>query len=213
VTIIIQPVFNGQPLMLNEGSYTDEHGDTLNIEVFKFYLTHVALDYPGNRSILIRKAFLFNAEDSDALSFSADNMAEGSISGISFTLGVDSIDNTSGANEDDLDPVKGMYWVWNSGYIMAKLEGRSKVCKTLHHGFEFHIGGYMPPCNAARAVHISLPEHTAINAGENTVITIHADVSVWFKENVDLALLNNIVTPGKEAGLMADRYAKMFSAR
>ena len=42
---------------------------------------------------------------------------------ISFTIGVDSAQNVSGAQTDALDPAKGMFWNWNTGYIMAKLEG------------------------------------------------------------------------------------------
>ena len=213
--------------------YVDGHGDTLTIETVKFYLTHVALGMlpppPGRPvssvatipsvhqlnpavykiGIEIKKSFLFNAEDSNAYSFTAD--AIGDFNGILFTLGVDSADNTSGANEDALDPINGMYWAWNSGYIMAKLEGRSNVCHTLHHAFEFHIGGYMPPYNTARAVHLDLPQPVTVKNGENVLIKINADVAAWLKGNLDLSRINSIVIPGKEASLMADKYAQMFS--
>jgi hypothetical protein len=47
------------------------------------------------------------------------------ITGIRFLLGVDSARNVSGIQTGALDPARGMFWTWNSGYVMAKIEGSS----------------------------------------------------------------------------------------
>jgi hypothetical protein len=39
---------------------------------------------------------------------------------LSFVIGVDSARNVSGAQTGALDPANGMFWTWNTGYIMAK---------------------------------------------------------------------------------------------
>jgi hypothetical protein len=140
------------------------------------------------------------------------DVPEGVYDQLSFTLGVDSIANTSGANGGDLDPIKGMYWAWNSGYIMAKLEGRSKACKTLHHAYEYHIGGYMPPYNTARQVTLKLRQPITAKKGTTNTVQLSADVSKWFS-GIDLRSVNSIVIPGKEAMQMADRYTTMFSVQ
>lgn len=210
VTIIIEPVFNGTPLQLTDKYYINEHGDSLFIDLFRFYITNLEL-YAGDLKVKDANAHLVDAENTATQTFSVAGIASGSYTSVRFTLGVDSIANKSGANSGDLDPTTGMYWAWNSGYIMAKLEGRSKVCKTLHHAFEFHIGGYMPPYNAARLVELQLPKGAMVTNESNTTIRIKADAAAWFSGKLDLATFNNVVIPGKEANLIADKYARMFS--
>ena len=39
-------------------------------------------------------------------------------------LGVDSVLNYNGVHEGALDPINGMYWTWQTGYIHCKLEGK-----------------------------------------------------------------------------------------
>jgi len=209
VVFDISPEFNGQPLILGSQFYVDEHGDTLYIDALRFYLTNIS--FTGYDNALNTNSFLYDAADSDTHSFVIKKIPGGNYSILQFTVGVDSIANTSGANDGDLDPVHGMYWAWNSGYIMARLEGRASVCRTLHHAFEFHIGGYKHPFNTARVVALRLPPTFAIGKRGIPVISLKVDVSAFFTQNLDLAKVNNIVTPGREASSMADKYAKMFS--
>lgn len=74
-------------------------------------------------------------------------------------IGIDSTTNSLGAMAGDLDPVSGMYWTWQSGYINVKLEGTRKVGEAIEK-FEFHLGGYAAPYNSYRMV--QLPYGTAI---------------------------------------------------
>jgi len=209
VLIELIPVFNGKPLKLTNQYYINAHGDTLYIDAFRFYMANIS--FTGHRNALNTNSHLYDAADSDTYAFIIKNIPPGAYSNLQFTLGVDNIANTSGANGGDLDPAKGMYWAWNSGYIMAKLEGRSKVCKTLHHAFQFHIGGYMPPYNAARVVTLKLPASFTIGRSGIPCISLKVDVAAWFSGDFDLAKVNDIAVPGKEAAMMADKYAKMFS--
>lgn len=65
---------------------------------------------------------------------------------VSFNIGVDSSTSVAGILTGDLDPRKGMYWAWQSGYINFKLEGilNTKVQQP----FQYHIGGYAGKLNA-----------------------------------------------------------------
>ena len=210
ITLVIEPEYNGRPLKLANQYYINGHGDTLYIDLFKFYITNLKLSL-GSSYVTYPDSHLIDAEIKASQTFYIDNVPAGSFTSLQFMIGVDSISNTDGANYGDLDPAKGMYWAWNSGYIMAKIEGRSKVCKTLHHAFEFHIGGYMPPYNAARTVNIKLPHAIEVQNGKNIIIRIKADAAAFFTDNLDLSKINSIVTPDKEANMMADNYARMFS--
>ncbi len=209
ITIVIEPMFGDQPLQLSDKSYVDNFGDTLYIDLFRFYMTDLDFDLRGDTTfVLAGYSQLVDAEDKNTLSFSV-KIPAGTYNSFNFTAGVDSVDNTSGANGGDLDPSMGMYWAWNTGYIMAKLEGHSKVCKTLHHAFEFHIGGYMPPYNAARNIAIALPRAMIVDHDTRNTVRVKADVAAWL--TTSLAKVNSIVIPGKDAAAMADNYAKMYS--
>ena len=91
------------------------------------------------------------------------------------------------------------------------MEGRSTVCKTRHHAFQLHIGGYKQPNNAARIVNMSLPKNAVVKNGTKTIIHIKADAAAWFKNKLELAKTNEIMIPGKDACMIADKYAQMFS--
>ncbi|MFT7156465.1 MAG: hypothetical protein ACI8Q1_001480 [Parvicella sp.] len=73
----------------------------------------------------------------------------------SFYIGVDSTTNVSGALAGDLDPTKGMYWAWQSGYINFKMEG-TYIYKTETTEFNYHLGGYLTPYSNAQKVELSL---------------------------------------------------------
>jgi hypothetical protein len=210
LTIIITPVFNGKPIKLSDQYYVNHQGDTLYIDLFRFYVTNMKLT-GASRTVADLNSHLIDAEDTATRTLHVDNVTAGSYTSIQFTAGVDSVANTSGANGGDLDPAKGMFWAWNTGYVMAKLEGRSAACNTLHHAFEFHIGGYMPPNNTARQVTLALQHPIEIRPGGNTIVNIKADAAAWFKGSGGLAQLNSVVIPGKAASLIADNYAQMFS--
>lgn len=69
---------------------------------------------------------------------------------ITFLIGVDSLHNVSGAQTGALDPVNDMFWTWNSGYVMAKLEGNSSSSPQMNQKFEYHIGGYSGKHNVVK---------------------------------------------------------------
>lgn len=134
---------------------------------------------------------------------------------ISFTIGVDSARNVSGAQTDALDPAKGMFWNWNTGYIMAKLEGTSP--RSSQGGrFEFHIGGFSGPNNTVKELTPLLfpfPQNVDLKPGQTTEMFITADAYAWFSVPHDIKLSENpvISTTGDLARQMAENYSDMFT--
>ncbi len=208
VEIDLRAVFKNRILRTGDKPYVSPHGDTFYVDIFRFYITNIS--FLGERSVTLTNSHLFDVADTNSYSFLVKNVPPGVYHSVRFIVGVDSIANVSGANSGDLDPVNGMYWAWNSGYIMAKFEGHSNVCKTLHNAFEFHIGGYMTPYNAARTVTLKIPEEFRVGRQSMPGISLTADVAAWFADKLDLSRTNSIMIPGKNACMMADNYAKMF---
>ena len=104
----------------------------------------------------------------------------------------------------DLDPIKGMYWAWQSGYINMKIEGKSPSCKTRKNEFQFHLGGYLQPNYAMRKVEI--------NYNSNNNVNIGIDLKEFFS-NIKLSQMNSVMIPGKPAMELADVSVKMFYAQ
>lgn len=210
--IRIKPVFNGSELKLNDQVYLNANGDSIYIDVFKFYLSNLCIKSSHNKLFCEAASYhLVDAEDSLTHSIIIKNIPTGNYSELQFAIGVDSIKNVSGALSGDLDPIKSMYWAWNTGYIAAKLEGHSNSCKTNHHSFEYHVGGYLPPFQSLRKNTVQLNE-LIISANKRTYLDIYADVSEWFKSplNIKVSELTSIVIPNKQSVMMADNYADMI---
>ena len=118
-------------------------------------------------------------------------------------LGVDETYNTSGANAGDLDPVNGMFWSWQSGYINFKIEGVSPSCITRKNKFQFHIGGYKAPYQTIRELDIKL------KALKNQAIVVYIEVSNFF-DSIELSNDNQVTIPGIKASQIADQLPKLF---
>jgi hypothetical protein len=124
--------------------------------------------------------------------------------GIKFRLGVDSTTNVSGAMGGDLDPSKGMYWSWQSGYINFKLEGRNTKCPGRNNEFHFHLGGYASSFASIQTVTLTT---------ENTnSIAIQFDVQ-QFLSGIDLTTQNNIMIPGNDAVILSRKAASIFTIK
>jgi len=209
--IRLLPVFGNVPLELNGPYYHLNSKDSTKIKTFKFYLSNLELEAENGKLFFEKNSYhLIDAEETESTEFttvveSADYIY------FNCSIGVDSAKNTAGILSGDLDPVKGMFWAWNTGYIAAKLEGVSPLCKTKGQEFDFHVGGYMYPFNSFRKMRFQLPVGK-FKQGKTTVIELFADVSEWLKD-VDLKVMNHIVVPGKEAMKMADNYKAMLKIK
>jgi len=202
--------FGSQTLYL-DSAYVTPLGDTLHITGLKFYVSSWQL-HNAKGWHKVGEAHLVDIEEERSTHFNITQVPSGSYDSIRLVIGVDSLYSTNGAHSGDLDPMKGMYWAWNTGYIMAKMEGKSNVCNTLHHAFEYHIGGYMHPNNAARTVQFPLLD--LIVGGKSGVMqpNLQMDVNAaqWFANGVDIKQTNSILIPGAAAMKMADNYSNML---
>ncbi|HMS30137.1 MAG TPA: hypothetical protein PKD32_09810 [Saprospiraceae bacterium] len=175
-------------------------GDTLIFDKLKFYITHLELF--ENDSLVLRsdeKAYLLDM--SDASSLSIPLQFEGKFNLLRFRIGIDSLLNVSGVLDGVLDPTKGMYWTWQSGYINFKLEGRSSICPARRHKFYWHIGGYLTPYQTQQEVSLDVKEDS------NICVLLALDELV---RRIDLTNTYQVMSPGEPAVKIADDLVHMF---
>lgn len=119
-----------------------------------------------------------------------------------FIFGIDSSTQVSGAMSGDLDPTKGMYWTWQSGYINFKLEGTSASCPTRNNQFQFHLGGYQFPNNCTQQINFPLD-----SIRDASALTLQLDS---FFAHVDLRKTHRIMRTGNQAVALTQLLSKSF---
>ncbi len=171
-------------------------GTSVRVSTFRFYAGFPIVTGDGQANLLPYHYHLVDAEDSASWSVAIPPSAPAY-----FVLGVDSLTNVSGAFGGDLDPIKGMYWAWNSGYINLKLEGNSPASPYASREFELHLGGYLPPYAAAH--HVLLP-----NPGSEDMV-VRVDI-LPLLEAADVRSKCNVMSPGDDAVRLSRVAATMF---
>ena len=200
-------------IALYDSSYTNPFGEKYTINKFRYYVSNISLKSDAEDFEFKDQFYLIDEKitESQHLSFS---IPEGNYESIKFLLGVDSLHNVSGAQTGALDPIKDMFWTWNTGYVMAKLEGNSPASTLVNHKYEFHVGGFSGKYNVLKNIELNFPENKALHfaAGKTTEIIINADVDAWWQNpnEIKISEKGNINAPGKWALAISDNYAKMF---
>ena len=129
------------PWDINTAFKHPKTGDTLTFTEFSFYVSNVRLkNEDGTWWSEPESYHLVCAKCTDKNFFVLNDVPAGNYTEMEYTLGVDSTRNVSGAQTGDLSPTKGMFWSWNSGYIMLKAEGQSP--QSADGSFTFHLGGF-----------------------------------------------------------------------
>ena len=114
-------------LIFKTKEYVNELGQKYTVTKFKYYISNIQLINDSGKVFSSEEYFLINEDEPQSKGFSVKDVPPGNYKTLSFIIGVDSLRNCSGLQEGALDPVKGMFWAWNTGYIFLKLEGLSKV--------------------------------------------------------------------------------------
>ncbi len=204
------------PLTLDQTlRYENMNGDSFSVELYKYYITNVAfMDNLGNTWFEPNSYHLVDAADTSSIKVYIDSMPSGTYTNVSFMIGVDSTRNVSGTQSGALDPAKGMFWTWSSGYIMAKVEGRSPSSTTSFDLLVFHIGGYAGQFAGQRVATPSFNSDIAtVTTTSVPKIHVKSDLNEWFQSPniIDFSSISNVSTPSAFSVLVADNYANMFS--
>ena len=201
-------------LILDTKDYLNANGDTFSVSKLNYYISNVKLTASDNSVFSETESYhLLQASDAASLKFNLVGLPEKNYTSITFTLGVDSLRNVSGAQTGALDPTKGMFWNWNSGYIMAKMEGMSPQSGDAMGMLMLHVGGFSGANNVLKTITINFPSSINVNHHAMPQVKLKADLAQWFKspETIDFATTYMIHMPGASAKKVADNYADMFS--
>ena len=192
--------FDENPLELNK-TYISKNKDTLQIDLVKFYISEIQIEYADKTFFSQSNSYhLIDIENQNSLKIPICKTDNKIVNKIKFNIGIDSLSSVSGALSGDLDPIKGMYWAWQSGYINMKIEGKSNSCKTRKNEFQFHIGGYLKPNYAMRKV-VLFPKSNNLDVVVNFAS---------FFDKTQLSETNSVMIPGKKAMELANLSTKMF---
>jgi hypothetical protein len=193
--------------------YKNQNGDDFTVTKFNYYICNIKLNkIDGSNFAEVESYHLLEHNTPASLNFNLAKVPAGTYNSISFTIGVDSLRNVSGAQSGALDPAKGMFWSWSSGYIMLKLEGTSPQSTQAGNILRIHVGGFSGANNTVKTVSIDFPNTITVNANENH-IHLSADVAKLFGPSniTSFASTSVIHMAGADAKKIADNYASMFS--
>lgn len=207
-------VVNGAPLVLNTTTYTNPAGENYTISKFKYYVTNIEVSNAFSLAKEKESYHLVDQANTASQSFTFD-AGVNTYTNISFLLGVDSTRNVSGAQTGALDPLNDMFWTWNSGYIMAKMEGNSPASTQINNKVEYHIGGFAGANSVLKKITLTVPSGKLIDVkeGKTSEIKITADFNTWWQNpnTITIATIPVWMTPGPQSKAIADNYAKMFT--
>lgn len=204
------------PMTLGTATYTNTFGEPYTINKFKYYISNVRLGLSGSATTEIEKESYHLVDESlpGSRSFSFE-APENNYVTLSFLIGVDSIRNVNGAQTGALDPLNDMFWNWNSGYIMAKMEGTSPRSNQVGNKVEYHIGGFSGVNNVLKTITMTFPggKPVIIKSGGTSEIILEADIDKWWQSpnDIKIADLPICTTPGALAKKVADNYSNMFT--
>lgn len=165
---------------------------TGDIQTLKFYISNLSF-LDSNETFFQPKTqfYLIDFEEPSIHPIDINFPENFTPSTMHFTLGIDSATNVAGVMGGALDPMKGMYWTWQSGYINFKIETPQLI---------YHIGGYSPPFNCAREISIE-------NIGLSSTIGIDID-ALLADRPADTP--TNIMSPNIFAVNIANKLSTLF---
>lgn len=221
-------VLGDKNLQLNTGSYTNAAGENFSVSLCQYFISNIQLKAAdGSKYIVPQDSSYFLVRESDpATQFLHVKVPVGDYTGLTFTVGVDSLRNTMDVSQRTgvLDPSAGMddgmYWGWNSGYIFFKLEGLSSaapVDPTGQNKFRYHIGGFggfqAPTLNNIKIITLDLTAGGLphVQQGRESNIHIMVDILKMFNGSTTLSIAENPTVMFSDYSVhIADNYVKMF---
>lgn len=213
VSFTFANVAGSKPLVLDNEWYLTENGDSLKVSIYKYYITNIVLHTDSSEFKEWESYYLIDESKPASKSFTVDSIPLGKYNKVSFLIGVDERRNKAGAQTGALDPINTMFWDWNTGYIMAKLEGISPQSAIVGKTVSYHIAGFQTGNSVIRKVTLNLPQPLEVNGTTVKNIHLKSDMLEWFKTPRTIKIEDTYVigSEGAEAVRMADNYADMFT--
>ena len=202
---------NGKEISLRDSTYTNPFGETYTVSKLRFYIGQLSVPGSGYK-FGEDDYYLVNAANEMPIEI---NLKPGSYNSLQFLLGVDSLHNCSGAQTGALDPTNDMFWTWNSGYVMYKLEGTSPASTADLNRIEHHVGGYKGENNVATPIKLTTTQPFRILENKTTVLVIENNLDHYWKGQNDIKISDGalIMTPGPLSKKIAANFSNLFTIK
>jgi len=200
ITVTIIPLWGKEKLSLNK-IYYELNSAKINIKTLKFYITAFKTLKKDKPVYSEKNSFhLIDLANKKSLTWDLIKGGKNQFDEINFQLGVDSLTNESGARGGDLDPTKGMYWTWQSGYINFKMEGflHENGKKT---NFNYHLGGYQNSFNSIQTI--------SLKAKHTKVIQIGFDIKAFINK-INIKASPKVMSPSVKSVELSNFISKCF---
>lgn len=200
-------------------NFLNSSGETFQVSTLRYYISNVKLKKPDGSFTVIPKTYHLvsavrnNANLNASPIITIPNVPEGNYSGVSFLIGVDSVQTESGAQTGDLSPDLGMLWVWE-GYSPLEFMGKSAASKSSDKSFSYQIFGYKEPHNASQTISCDFGT-SLLMAKQNATPIVHfkVDILEFFQtpKTISIANLNSTVTKANSTNkMLSENYKDMF---
>lgn len=200
--LVFRLVFEGEKIVLGEQYFSAKLSDSVRIETVRFYISDLQYFARGQQVTPVSETpLLIDAALPESCTATLELEKGRQIDEVRFTLGLDSLINVSGALGGDLDPTKGMYWAWQSGYINFKLEGTTAKCPARNHFFQYHLGGYRPPFQTVQSV--------AVKGKATDHFIVEVDIAA-FLDQIEVSEVYQVMSPNAEAVELSAKLPTMF---
>jgi hypothetical protein len=206
-------IVGNEPMVLNDQWYVNAALDTYKISAYKYYVSNVKITRKDGTIYTEPESYhLIDQGDMASRRFTLNNVPPGDYASITFLIGVDEAKNTAGAQTGALAPGLGMFWDWNTGYIMAKMEGTANTAPAASKAFILHIAGFTLGTSVLHEVTLPFPEHAEVSATNVPNVHIFSDANQWFTSptTISFSEYSLIMRTGRQAMTIADNYKDMF---
>lgn len=191
--------------------YMSEENEQLTFSTVKYYVSKIRLKkVDGTVWEQPNSYYLVDLSKAGNL-LSIPKVPAGDYTEISYTIGVDSAHNVSGAQEGALSPANDMFWSWNTGYVFIKLEGTSPQASG--NSFAYHVGGFSGANNAIRSnTHDFKGALLMVKPSAVPQIHLRVDLGAVFggASPIKVATTSTIHMPGADAKAAADNFQQAF---
>jgi hypothetical protein len=131
-----------KPVLFKGQWYLNFNKDSFTVSNIDYYISNVKLTREDGTIFPEPESYHLIRHEDNKVSFTLNNIPNGTYKSLDFLVGIDEERNHSGAQTGDLDSEQGMFWEWNSGYIFFKMDGNfSSYANKIHQGYSVHIGG------------------------------------------------------------------------
>lgn len=170
--------------------YTNANGETYKVTRFAYYVSNMSLRqadgtvYKDEMSADGSEGYyLIDEADGISHEVTLKNIPPGEYTEVQFTIGIDASQVDQTTQSGPLDPDKGMFLDWNSGYIAVALEGIAPSSPETNNIFQYYISGYRDDAendelvNNLKTITLSFHQPVEIEAAHEPKAHILIDVS------------------------------------